>query len=225
MLWERDISTRIPRAPSTQLAYTRRVSSHLDTYLLDLPKTRALVGSGDEQLLEVVHRHFGDRMAATDEQFAYLIEAGAPTAYEALRAVINGGPYGHHAFQYRLAYQRLCELTGLDLSANVFSHFRGDFLDEVDKGLASLNVTATSLFYFTLPQVPVPVEQSPEVGYGEWSTDEIAQALHQFRTSVSNGTARQGDPEVTAAVAECLSWMHIAESKPGLGIAGFFHLG
>jgi hypothetical protein len=201
------------------------MSSHLYTYLLDLPKIRALVGSGDEQLLEVIRQHFGDRMATADEQFDYLIEAGAPTAYEALRAVINGGPFGHHAFQYRLAYQRLCELTGFDLSANVFSHFRGDWLDEVDKGLASLNVTAISLFYFTLPQVPVPVEQSPEVGYGEWSPDQIAQALHQFRTSVSDGTARQGDPEVTAAVAECLSWMHVAESKPGLGIAGFFHVG
>lgn len=101
--------------------YGRGVSSHLNVYLLDIAAARALVGSGDDQLLEVIRENLDSHLTAADEQFARLIEAGAPTAYEALHAVVHGGPFGEYAFQYRLAYERLCEFTGFTLGGNTFS--------------------------------------------------------------------------------------------------------
>lgn len=201
------------------------MSSHLNVYLLDTAATRALVGSGDDRLLEVIRERFGGRLSAADTQFDHLIRTGAPTAYEALKAVVHGGPFGEYAFQYRLAYERLCELTGYIGKADKFSHFRGDWLEQVDTGLRKLEVTAVSLFSFTMPQVPVPVAQTPELGYGEWSADQIAQALKQYEAASRTGAEQPLDSEVGEAVAECLDWLRFAASKPWLGIAGFFHLG
>ncbi|WP_246203796.1 DUF7691 family protein [Streptomyces tailanensis] len=63
------------------------MSSSLSVYLLDVAATRALVGSRDEQLLDVIRSKFGDDLARDDDWFKSEIEDGAPTAYEALRAV------------------------------------------------------------------------------------------------------------------------------------------
>ncbi len=197
----------------------------MNVYLLDIAATRAVVGSGDDQLLEVIRENLDSHLTAADEQFAHLVEAGAPAAYEALHAVVHGGPFGEYAFQYRLAYERLCEFTGFTLGGNTFSQFGGDWLEQVDEGLQSLTGTAVSLFSFTLPQVPVPVEQTPEVGYGEWSAEQIARASRQFEATKTAGLVQPLGPELLEGVAQCLAWMRVAESKPGLGIVGFFHLG
>ncbi|GGR32740.1 DUF7691 family protein [Streptomyces netropsis] len=82
------------------------MSSSLSLHLLDLTATRALVGSGDDQLLRTIRDNFGDDLARDDEWFQHSIDNGAPTAYEALHAVVHGGPFSKdpdHAFQYGYA--------------------------------------------------------------------------------------------------------------------------
>ncbi|MFD5011996.1 DUF7691 family protein [Streptomyces chartreusis] len=82
------------------------MSSSLSVYLLDIAATRALVGSRNHQLLEVISERFGDDLACDDNYFSYEIEQGAPKAYDALREVVHGGPVNSdedHAFQPDLA--------------------------------------------------------------------------------------------------------------------------
>lgn len=193
-------------------------------YLLDVAATRALVGSGDDQLLQVVRDNFGDELARDDDYFRYQIERGAPTAYEALRAVVHGGPFSEdkeHAFQYGYAYRRLCELTGSFLPNDCFMPFRGDWLSMVDEGLAALRVTAVSVESFSYSDLPDPLPYTYIPGCGEWTPGQIARALEQFEATKAAGHAPPLEPEVVEAVMQCLDWMRHAESRPGFGVIGF----
>ncbi|MEU5402217.1 hypothetical protein ABZ348_23310 [Streptomyces sp. NPDC005963] len=205
------------------------MSSSLSVYLLDVAATRALVGSCDEQLLETVRRSFGDDLARDDDYFSSEIEQGAPTAYEALRAVVHGGPFSddkNHAFQYGYAYRRLCELTGSFLDNSSFTPHRGDWLSTVDQGLAALGVTAVSVEEFSYGSgLPTPVPRAYTPGCGEWTPDRIAEALGQFdatkRAVDASGQAPPLEPEVVDAVMMCFAWMRRAQARSGFGVIGF----
>ncbi|MFF4043003.1 hypothetical protein [Streptomyces sp. NPDC001816] len=200
------------------------MSSGLSVYLLDVAATRALVGSGDDQLLQVVRDSFGDELARDDDYFRYQIERGAPTAYEALRAVVHGGPFSEdkeHAFQYGYAYRRLCDLTGSFLPNDSFMPFRGDWLSVVDEGLAALRVTAVSVESFSYSDLPDPLPYTYIPGCGECTPGQIARALEQFEATKAAGHAPPLEPEVVDAVMQCLGWMRHAESRPGFGVIGF----
>lgn len=206
------------------------MSSSLSVYLLDIAATRALVGSGDDTLLEVIRDNFGDDMARSDDYFSDEIEQGAPTAYEALRAVVHGGPFsddggGEYAFQYGYAYRRLCSLTGSFLPNSSFTPHRGDWLAVVDQGLKALGITAVSVEAFSDGGPPAPLPYTFTPGYGEWTPDHIAQALQQFEAGKheidTSGQAPPLEPEVVEAVQECLDWMRHAQAQPSHGVVGF----
>ncbi|NUP21003.1 MAG: hypothetical protein HOZ81_34025 [Streptomyces sp.] len=204
------------------------MSSSLSVYLLDVAATRALVGSGDEQLLEVIRDSFGDHLDRADRSFRHQIEQGAPTAYEALHAVVHGGPFSEdedHAFQYGYAYERLCELTGSFLDNRSFTPHRGDWLSQVDQGLKALGITAVSVADFSYSGLPAPLPYTFTPGCGTWTPDDIAQALEQFeatkRAVDASGEAPPLEPEVVDAVMECLGWMRAAAERPGFGVIGF----
>ncbi|MER5555677.1 hypothetical protein ABT001_29065 [Streptomyces sp. NPDC002793] len=205
------------------------MSSSLSVYLLDVARTRALIGSGDDQLLEVMRAEFGDDMARDDDYHRSSIETGAPTSDEALRAVIHGGPFDddqNHAFQYGYAYKRLCSLTGRFLPNDCFTPHRGDWLSVVDQGLAAVGITAVSVDAFSDGPLPAPL---PYTGYtpgcDEWTPDRIAQALRQFgdarRAAEESGQTPQPEPHVKEAVEQCLDWMRYAVARPGHGVIGF----
>ncbi|WP_280275374.1 DUF7691 family protein [Nocardia wallacei] len=205
------------------------MSSSLHVYLLDPVATRALVGSRDDQLLEVIRDSFQDELDGKDDYFRPEIEQGAPTAYEALRAVIHGGPFStneDYAFRYGYAYEQLCSFTGRPLDNACFTPHRGDWLSEVDQGLREVGITAVSVESFgyggALP-TPLPYTHTPSCG--EWTSEQIAQALEQLKA-----TKRANDesghlpflmPEVMNAVMECLGWMRQAVARPGFGVIGF----
>lgn len=128
------------------------MSSSLSVYLLDVAATRALVGSRDDQLLNVIRAEFGDDLTRDDDYHSHAIEQGSPTADEALSAVIHGGPFSEnrdHAFQYSYAYQRICTLTGAFLPNDCFTPHKGDWLSVVDQGLEALGITAVSVDSFS----------------------------------------------------------------------------
>ncbi|MGW3956162.1 DUF7691 family protein [Streptomyces sp. NPDC004752] len=204
------------------------MSSSLSVFLLDVARTRALVGSRDEQLLEVIRTEFGDDLARDDDYHSHAIEQGAPTADEALRAVIHGGPFSEnrdHAFQYGYAYERLCSLTGVFLPNDCFTPHRGDWLSVVDQGLKALGITAVSVEDFSYGDLPAPLPYAFTPGCGEWTPGHIAQALQQFeagkRVVDESGQAPPLEPEVVEAVMQCLDWMRSAEAGTGFGIIGF----
>ncbi|MFI9237025.1 hypothetical protein [Streptomyces sp. NPDC053079] len=204
------------------------MSSSLSVYLLDVTVTRALVGSRDDQLLEVIRTEFADSLARDDDYFSHAIAKGAPTAYEALRAVIYGGPFSDeqdHAFQYGYAYDRLCSLTGSFLDNSCFTPHRGDWLSVVDQGLTALGITAVSVAAFGYNDLPEPLPYTYTPGCGEWTPEAIAQALEQFeatkRAVDESGQAPPLEPEVVEAVMQCLGWMRHAKARPGFGVIGF----
>ncbi|CAM5298685.1 DUF7691 family protein [Streptomyces aurantiogriseus] len=204
------------------------MSSSLSVYLLDVAATRALVGSRDDQLLEVIRDNFGDDLARDDDYFSHQIDNGAPTAYEALRAVVHGGPFSDseaHAFQYGYAYKRLCALTGSFLDNDCFTPHRGDWLSVVDQGLKALGITAVSVEAFSHSDLPAPLPYTFTPGCGEWTPRQIAQALEQFehtkRAVDESGQAPPLEPEVVEAVMQCLGWMRHAQERPNFGLIGF----
>lgn len=204
------------------------MSSSLSVYLVDVAATRALVGSRDGQLLEVIRSSFGDDLARADEYFSEAIEFGAPTAYEALRAVVNGGPFSEDrevAFQYGYAYERLCELTGSFLDNGCFTPHRGDWLSVVDQGLKAVGITAVSVESFSYSDLPDPLPYAYTPGCGEWTPAQITTALAQFEAAKqaidASGQAPPLDAEVVEAIMQCLGWMRRAAAAPGFGVVGF----
>ncbi|WP_035868551.1 DUF7691 family protein [Kitasatospora cheerisanensis] len=206
------------------------MSSSLHVYLLDVAATRALVGSGDDRLLEAVRTEFAGRLAEADEYFEFDLADGAPTAYEALRAVVHGGPFDAPAqftFQYGYAYERLCEFTGRFLPNDSFTPHRGDWLSVVDRGLADLGVTALSVSDFAHGSAPSPVPRSYTPGCGSWTPEQVAQALRQFGDTMEAVEAGRiplpplGDQTVVDAVFQALGWMKAAAELPGHGVIGF----
>ncbi|WNM32811.1 hypothetical protein RKE30_21645 [Streptomyces sp. Li-HN-5-11] len=204
------------------------MSSSLSVYLLDVAATRAWVGSRDDELFAAVQGEFREDLARDDDYHRLAIQQGAPTAYEALRAVIHGGPFSgnrDHAFQYGYAYRRLCELAGAFLPNDCFTPHRGGWLSVVDQGLKAWGITAVSVEAFGngVPPAPLPYTFTP--GCGEWTPDNIAEALGQFESSKRaagvSGQAPSLEPHVVEAVSQCLDWMRRAEARPGFGVIGF----
>ncbi|MEV6757253.1 hypothetical protein [Streptomyces sp. NPDC051214] len=204
------------------------MSSSLSVYLLDVAATRALVGSRDDQLLTVIRDSFGAQLAQADDEFLFDIKDGAPTAFEALTAVVNGGPFSddeEHAFQYGYAYERLCDLTGSFLDNDRFTPHRGSWLSDVDDGLSAMGITAVSVKEFGYSQLPEPLPRTYIPGCGEWTHAQCVKALDQFevtkRAVDASGQAPPLEPEVVDGVMQCIGWMRHAAARPGYGVIGF----
>ncbi|GLF98087.1 DUF7691 family protein [Streptomyces yaizuensis] len=203
------------------------MSSSLSVYRLDTTAARALIGSRDDQLLELIHTRFADDLARADDEHAYEIEQGAPTAEQALRAVIHSGPFSenqNHTFQYGYAYKRLCSLTGVFLPNDCFTPHRGDWLAVVDQGLETLGITAVSVEAFSQKSPPHPLPYTWTPGCAEWTPASITQALEQFdatkRAADGSGQAPPLESEVVDAVQQCIGWMRQAHAS-GQGVIGF----
>ncbi|MCX5388623.1 hypothetical protein ABZY68_30160 [Streptomyces sp. NPDC006482] len=201
------------------------MSSSLSVYLLDPKAARALVGSRDDQLLQVVRDSFGDELASDDSWFSSEIAEGAPTAHEALRTVVYGGPFpedGRYSFMYGYAYKRLCSLTGSFLDNSCFSPFRGDWLETVDEALRALRITAVSVAEFgSYGGFPAGVPSSDLPRCGEWTHDRCLEALEQFEQTKQAGHAPPLEPEAVDAVMDVIGWLRHVETRPGFGVVGF----
>ncbi|MBO1330230.1 hypothetical protein [Streptomyces sp. VRA16 Mangrove soil] len=202
------------------------MSMGLSVFLLDPSATHALVGSCDDQLLEVIRDKFADDLARDDDWFRDQIDQGAPTAYEALRTVVHGGPFptggSPGASQYGYAYKRLCSLTGSHLDNSSFCPYRSGWLEAVDEGLRTIGVTAVSVAglggWDGLPK-GVPWSEFP--GCGEWTHEECATAFEQFEAGDRADRGAGLAPEVFAAVSDCARWVAAAARRPGYGVIGF----
>ncbi|MFD5466587.1 hypothetical protein ACFWIQ_27710 [Kitasatospora sp. NPDC127059] len=199
------------------------MSSFLTAYLTNVDDKHTLAGCADEAVLQDVLGHSGAELDYADQEFADQIEDGAPTAREALRAVVFGGPYDEeHAFQYRYAYRHLCGTDATLLDNRSFGPFRGLWLDEVDDGLRAYGVTAVSLSDFHYgSDFPAGLPYCPEVSCGEWSSEQCREALRQFEQAEREGLATELDRAVAEAVQEVAGWLRTAREFEGHGVIGF----
>ncbi|MFC4564031.1 hypothetical protein ACFO4E_19385 [Nocardiopsis mangrovi] len=199
------------------------MSYGLSVYVIDLGLARGAIGSRDEKLRRMIGGRFKRWMASDDQQFSFEIERGAPTRYDALRAVIDGGPFDEeYAFQYGYSYKLVCEFHGRPCFNNHFSPFRGDWLETVDKGLSALGIDAVEVAEFSYGSLPAELPRPEHLpSYGEWTVDQCRRALAQWEA----GTAEQRqalDGEVLAAIESCAKWWRDAVAADR-GIAGFMH--
>ncbi|MGW7072146.1 DUF7691 family protein [Streptomyces sp. NPDC054855] len=204
------------------------MSSCLSVYLLDVTATRALIGSRDDDLLTVIRERFSAQLTRADDEFADSIkESGAPTAFEALKAVVHGGPFSdeNHAFQYGYAFERLCDVTGSFLNNSRFTPHRGDWLSVVDEGMAAMGITAVSVEDFWLGSLPSPLPRTHVLDCGQWTHEQCTKALEQFEAAKqavdASGQAPPLEPEVVEAVLQCVGWLRHAVARPGHGVIGF----
>lgn len=202
------------------------MSRFLHPYLLMTDKVRALVGCGKEDLLDRVRAYHAGSLAAADDEFSHAIEEGAPTAAEALRALVHGGPYEsqEYSYQYAHAFEHLCSFSGEFLPNRSFAPFRGSWLDEVDKALEASGITAVSVSDFQYGSaLPAGVPSTYEISCGEWSAEQCRKALEQYEQAEREGRAPALDRYEAEAVAEVVSWLRHAAADPGPGIIGFVH--
>ncbi|MFE1896937.1 hypothetical protein [Streptomyces yangpuensis] len=200
------------------------MSTALSLYLLDTERTRGWVGSGDKGFLRAVRAEYAAELAEEDAWFATQIAAGAPTASEALEAVVNGGPFSGeagHAFQYGYAFRRICAMGGPFLDNDCFSPYRGDWLSMVDEGLRTVNVTAVSVADFEYGGLPAGLPYTNIPGCGEWSAADCERALEQFEEGERLGLTPAPDREVAEAVAQVIGWLRRVPRGSGYGIIGF----
>lgn len=198
------------------------MSLALTLYLVDIGKVRSTLGSRDEKLRRQLGGRFKQDLAQADDWFSSEIEGGAPTRYDAIRAVIDGGPFdARFGFQYGYAYEMICRHFGSYLDNNAFSPFRGDWLEQVDQGLKELGVTAVRVTTFMYGAVPDPLPRPRDVpGYGEWKADQCRALVEQWTAAAPERRAAV-DPQVREAIESCVEWARAAQRKPGHGVVGF----
>ncbi|GAA2420888.1 hypothetical protein GCM10010191_35290 [Actinomadura vinacea] len=198
------------------------MSYSLSPYLVDLNKLNGAIGAQDDKLRRMIGGRFKTRLAHDDEYFSDQIEEGCPTRYEAVRAVINGGPFDEsYSFQYGYAFQTICEFYGRFLYNNHFSPFRGAWLETVDEGLAKLGIKAVAVTDFMYGSVPSPLPRPDHLPcYGEWTPAQCAEALAQWEATTQEQRDSL-DSEVLEAVESCIEWTREAQNKPGWGVAAF----
>ncbi|WP_436791467.1 DUF7691 family protein [Yinghuangia sp. YIM S10712] len=192
----------------------------LTLYVVDPATTQNAIGSEDVRMRRAIGGRFKREMASDDDYFASSIADGAPTRYEALTAVVDGGPFQkHHAFQYGYAYRMICAFHGRTIYTSNFAPFRSGWLERVDEGLKSLGITAvqTTEFGHGLPS-PLPYTDLP--GHGVWSAADCATALEQYEAVTEDQFAGL-DREVRDAVDEAATWLRAARAAEGRGIVGF----
>ena len=198
------------------------MSLSLTLYLVDLAKPRAAVGSKDDKLRRMLGGRFKREIARADEWFSDAIEGGAPNRHDAIKAVIEGGPFdARYGFQYGYAYEMIVQHFGKYLDNNAFSPFRGSWLEDVDGGLKALGITAVKVSSFMYGGPPKPIPRPDDYpGYAEWSPEQCRSLLEQWAAVGAEARAAV-DREVLSAIESCVEWARAATARPGLGVAGF----
>lgn len=196
------------------------MSNSLTTYVVDLDLLKASVGSGDDELRRMICDRFEQRL----DRFFYFGGADDLPIRDAIRAVIEGGPFERrHGTVYNYAYKWICEFHGSHLDDSDFSPMRSSgWLETVDEGLKAVGVTAVGVEGFTFGHAPDPI---PEPDFllpasSTWGLEECRKALEQWAAATEEDKAAL-DPYVRQAAESCMEWCRAADTT-GLGVAGFF---
>lgn len=200
------------------------MSYGLMTYVVDLDVLNGSVGSKDAKMRRMIGGRFKQHLAHFDDQSSPLTEDEHLPIYEAIRAVIDGGPFDEkHSVTYNYAFKWICEFHGRFLDNSNFSPMKAGWLETVGEGLAELGVTAVRVEDLGMGSAPSPIPISSEgfPCYGEWSLAECEKALAQWE-EVTEEPKAAIDPYVLQAAESCMGWCGTAVAA-GRGVAGFFY--
>ncbi|MET9713161.1 hypothetical protein ACFW3Z_08685 [Nocardiopsis alba] len=199
------------------------MSSSLSPYVVDLDVLHSGIGSKDDKLRRMIGGRFKKHLDFDDQQFDSLIEEGAPNIRDAIRTVIEGGPFDdRHGTMYSYAYKWMCEFHGRFQVNGDFCPMKYDWLEMVDEGLEQIGVTAVDVSSFSHGSVPSPIPSPVDLvpGYGEWSLEQCREALEQWEAATDEAKSAV-DSEVLHAIETCMGWCRNATALER-GVAAFF---
>lgn len=198
----------------------RGMSFALMPFVVDLDVLNGSVGSKDDKLRRMIGGRFRQHLTHFDSRFDHLIEDGGPPIYEAIRAVIDGGPFeDKYSVMYNHAFEGICEFHGRLLANADFSPMRSGWLEVVDEGLADLGVTAVRVGGLGMGRAPSPIPISSEghPHYGEWTLAECEKALERWEQAAEEREAAI-DPYVLKAAESSMGWCKTAVTAGRSGL-------
>lgn len=191
--------------------YHAPVGRFVFTYLVDVAKVEASVGSCDQALM--------DGLAKRD------LEVFGNTRIEALKKVVDcgldDGPYsvGDQA-QYVMAVWALCEYFAV-AEPNCYGPYQGDWLSRFDRALSRLGVDAVEVSAFEGSGVLGDFDLAGfGIGGGAWTHQDCKDAVAQW------DSVRWRRWTVRPVILETLEeeWMQYARraaNTPGQGLMGW----
>jgi hypothetical protein len=196
------------------------VGYYLSLYLVDLDSLNAVVGSGDDRHFDRIAVECAEAMAQADADCADRIAEGAPTAAEALRSVIDGGPFSHrYANDYLDAYESVCSVLGAE-SDGVWGPFDFAWPSRIDKGLAALGIRL-SVRAFAGQRLPGGLPAPAAAGHGQWSGPDCWAALGQWEAALPD-QRNELAPDVLEGIEDFVAWIREIKRFPGASIVGFW---
>jgi len=190
-------------------------------YAVKFDKLKPVFGSGDDKLRRQICGRFKAHLAQQANWFESEIANGAPTPFDAVKALIMGTvPEKGHGFMYAYAYERIVEHFGRYLNNNAFSSIRWSFMEAVEEDWKKSGLDEALPFddlYIgkALCTFPSP-DAYPRHGY--WSPEQVVAGHKRFgEVQISAET-----DDVHDAILAVQSWIADA-SRKGEGIVGFYY--
>ncbi|MEV6430719.1 hypothetical protein [Nocardia sp. NPDC051463] len=192
----------------------------LSLYIVDLNTVDEVVGSKDDGHFARISTECAETMAQLDEDYAGQIADGAPSAAQAVRTVIDGGPFEHrHANDYLDVYESMCSVFGAALD-DLWGPLQFDWPAKVDKGLAALGMRV-SVRAFAGNRLPAALPHPTLAGCGEWAEQDCLAALDRWAATLPEQRAAL-EPDVLEGIEDCVAWMREVKRFPGTSIVGFW---
>ncbi|MGW0252674.1 DUF7691 family protein [Nocardia goodfellowii] len=195
----------------------------VSTYLVDLKKIEAAIGSEDGDLLQAIA---GEYRAEFEEDDTTLAGYKKMSCYEALEAVIDGGPFRDECLdEYVMAIKPLSEyLSERELGS--YGPYHGDWLEEtLDEALAQLGVGAVETSAFEgFGEIGGFGLVADGAGAGIWTHEECRQAVAEWNASTLEQRSNVDDGALAAIEGEWMDWASQAAQSDGMGIIGWFTL-
>ncbi|MDI1448559.1 hypothetical protein [Polyangium sp. 6x1] len=197
------------------------MSYGLTIYAVKFDKLKPVFGSGDDKLRRQICGRFKERLAGQADWFKTEIAGGAPTPFDAVKALIMGTvPEKGHGFMYAYGYERIVEHFGRYLDSNAFSSIRWAFMEEVETAWKSSGLDEVLPFsdlYCSkaLCKFPPP-DDFPNHGY--WSPEQVVAGNKLFAET----EIRAETDYVRDAILSARRWVKEASAK-GEGIVAFYY--
>jgi hypothetical protein len=194
----------------------------LMAYAVRFDRVQPVFGSGDDKLRRMICGRFKSRLAQRAESFSNEIGNGAPSPFDAVRALIMGPvPEKGHGNMYAYAYETIIEHHGRFLDNGAFSSMRWAHMDAVEEGFKRTGLDSALPFGDlyrgkALCAFPPP-DDFPSMGY--WSPEQVISGRNRFGEITVPGDI---DTSVAESLAAVRGWVNSAGAK-GEGIISFYY--
>jgi len=191
-------------------------------YAVRFEKVKPVFGSGDDKVRRMICGRFKADLARQEQYFSTEIASGAPSPFDAVRALLMGGvPDKGHGFMYAYAYEKVIEHFGRFLPNGAFSSIRWSFMEAVEESFKKTGLDEALPFrdlYIgrALCAFPTP-DDFPCIGY--WTPEQVVAGHKRFaEIEIPNDI----ESYVKDALLEVRGWVASAGPK-GEGIVSFYY--